>query len=74
MEVTPQRGAGLYNTPNRRSRCVAPKYLGHESSFDNTVDDVDEITTICVVGDRLRNNAEIMADINSFNLKVVFSR
>ena len=76
MDFTPQRGAGapvLY-TPSRRSRSAAPKMssLGDES-IENEVDEV-EITDICVVGDRLKSNEAIMADIRSFNLKVVFSR
>ena len=76
MDSTPQRGAGaptLY-TPNRRSRSAAPKFpsLGNDS-IDNGVDEV-EISTVCVVGDRLKNNEAIMADIRSFNLKVVYSR
>jgi hypothetical protein len=77
MDSTPQRGAGIY-TPNRRSRSVAPKYNPNDS-IDNHVDaeadsDGAEITTICVVGEKLRNDAAIMANVNSFNLKVVFSR
>jgi hypothetical protein len=70
MDQTPQRGAGLF-TPVRRGKPAC----NDNDSGDVVDDDEDvELVSVCVVGESLKNNAALMADVHSFKLKVVFSR
>ena len=76
--ITPQRGADIH-TPSRRNPTIPiPKYLGNDSIDVDTVAVADNVDVppkaFCVVGEALKEDADLMAALDSFQLQVIFSK